>query len=206
MADLHGRLDLLDALLALFPDRQFVFLGDLTDRGADSPGVVARVRALVDAGRAQLCLGNHDQMLVEATCRQNAELHDLWWENGGTPEQWPSSEALHADAEWIDRMALPWLVEGLVLFAHAMRPSPTRPNAHLWGRPSDTPVSLLPEGASISVHGHTPVSSPVTQELPDGSVIWFIDLGAVWSSELCALDCDTMQPVIVTLPAVVTLP
>lgn len=199
VADLHGRLDLLDQLLIDLPDRHLVFLGDLTDRGPDSPGVVARVRALVEAGRARLCLGNHDQMLVEAVCRQNEPLRALWLENGGTPGQWASPDALRIDAEWIDRAAVPWLVEGPVLFSHAMRPSEADKIAHLWGRPSDTPVYPLPEGVSHSVHGHTPLNTPVSHPLPDGSVAWFIDLGAVWTGKLCVLDCDGMQPMIVTI-------
>ncbi|WP_344982953.1 metallophosphoesterase [Deinococcus rubellus] len=207
MADLHGRLDLLDQLLATFPDRHFVFLGDLTDRGPDSPGVVARVRELVVAGRAQLCLGNHDQMLIDAVCRQNGVMQDFWLSNGGTPEQWVSLEALRADAEWIERTALPWLVEGPVLFAHAMRPSPADPNAHLWGRPADTPLYPLPDGVTVSVHGHTPMNAcPFPVGLEDGTVAWFIDTGAFRTGKLCVFDCDTMRPVIITLPALAPSP
>jgi hypothetical protein len=40
--------------------RRLVFVGDLGDRGPDSPGVVDWVRDLVAAGRAQCVLGNHD--------------------------------------------------------------------------------------------------------------------------------------------------
>jgi hypothetical protein len=40
--------------------RRLVFVGDLTDRGPDSPGVVALVQSLVESGRAQCVLGNHE--------------------------------------------------------------------------------------------------------------------------------------------------
>ena len=40
--------------------RRLVFLGDLTDRGPDSLAVVDLVSALIDSGRAQCVLGNHD--------------------------------------------------------------------------------------------------------------------------------------------------
>jgi hypothetical protein len=40
--------------------RRLVFVGDLGDRGPDSPGVVEWVRDRVDEGRAQCILGNHD--------------------------------------------------------------------------------------------------------------------------------------------------
>lgn len=45
----------------MHPDgRRLVFVGDLTDRGPDSPAVVDLVHDLVESGRAQCVLGNHD--------------------------------------------------------------------------------------------------------------------------------------------------
>lgn len=69
LGDTHGEIDALHDLLAHLgyrPDgthpegRRLVFLGDLTDRGPDSPAVVGLVQRLVDAGLAQCILGNHD--------------------------------------------------------------------------------------------------------------------------------------------------
>ena len=40
--------------------RRLVFIGDLCDRGPDSPGVIQRVREMVDEGTAQCLLGNHE--------------------------------------------------------------------------------------------------------------------------------------------------
>jgi hypothetical protein len=40
--------------------RRLVFVGDLGDRGPDSPGTVAWVRDLVEHRRAQAVMGNHD--------------------------------------------------------------------------------------------------------------------------------------------------
>lgn len=68
VGDVHGEIE---PLLSLFhrlgydqrgfhPERHLVFLGDLTDRGPDSPSVVKLVRSLVDVGQAQCVLGNHD--------------------------------------------------------------------------------------------------------------------------------------------------
>jgi hypothetical protein len=70
IGDVHGELEALEALLArpeLDPRRSgrlLCFLGDLVDRGPDSPGVVRRVRALVDAGLAVCLLGNHELNLL----------------------------------------------------------------------------------------------------------------------------------------------
>lgn len=72
IGDLHGRLDLLNGLLAQI-ERQpgadtarIVFVGDLIDRGPDSAAVLERVRALTEArsGRAQCLMGNHEQMML----------------------------------------------------------------------------------------------------------------------------------------------
>lgn len=42
------------------PDRQIVFLGDFIDRGPENGAVIQIVRELMDAGRAQAIMGNHE--------------------------------------------------------------------------------------------------------------------------------------------------
>jgi len=72
VGDLHGELDALLALLARLgcdPDRRtvqrpLVFVGDLVDRGPDSPGVVQVVAELVRAGVAHAIAGNHELNLL----------------------------------------------------------------------------------------------------------------------------------------------
>ena len=44
--------------------RRLVFVGDLTDRGPDSPAVVRLVKQFVESLRAQCVLGNHDLNLL----------------------------------------------------------------------------------------------------------------------------------------------
>lgn len=69
IGDIHGEIDVLHALLhrlGYFSDgshpegRRLIFVGDLVDRGPDSPAVVALVRQLVANERAQCVLGNHE--------------------------------------------------------------------------------------------------------------------------------------------------
>ncbi|HEY7309981.1 MAG TPA: metallophosphoesterase [Gemmataceae bacterium] len=69
VGDVHGEMEALHGLLhqlAYLSDgthpegRRLVFVGDLVDRGPDSPAVVELVRRLVEQERAQCVLGNHE--------------------------------------------------------------------------------------------------------------------------------------------------
>jgi hypothetical protein len=69
VGDIHGEIDAVRTLLQHLDydengshpeNRRLVFLGDLTDRGPDSPAVVTLVQSLVEAECAQCVLGNHD--------------------------------------------------------------------------------------------------------------------------------------------------
>ena len=69
--DIHGHKDKLDGALALIeweagPDARIVFLGDLTDRGPDSRGVIQTLIDGIEAGRDWTVIrGNHDQLFLE---------------------------------------------------------------------------------------------------------------------------------------------
>lgn len=72
IGDVHGQGEQLDRLLRRLgyvrrgggwttpPGRQAVFVGDLIDRGPHQLGVLHTVRSMVDAGCAQLVMGNHE--------------------------------------------------------------------------------------------------------------------------------------------------
>lgn len=72
VGDVHGELDALVRLIARLGgdadkglvQRPLVFVGDLIDRGPDSPGVVALVQRLVEAGVAYSVAGNHELNLL----------------------------------------------------------------------------------------------------------------------------------------------
>src|SRR4051812_48416268 len=74
IGDVHGRLDLLEALLARIhaeleqrPTRKtiLVFVGDLIDRGPSSAQVVERLRTYRHSGvRPVFILGNHEEVLL----------------------------------------------------------------------------------------------------------------------------------------------
>ncbi|MEC9073276.1 MAG: metallophosphoesterase, partial [Myxococcota bacterium] len=46
------------------PERTLIFVGDLVDRGPDSPSVVDLVLDLMDAGLARCIIGNHELNLL----------------------------------------------------------------------------------------------------------------------------------------------
>ena len=110
VGDLHGELEALDRLLAKLgcdPDagvaeRPLVFVGDLVDRGPDSPGVVRRVRQLVDAGLAWCVAGNHElNLLADDEKEGNGWFfghHDRYpWRHGGRVEHRPFESATLPD-------------------------------------------------------------------------------------------------------------
>ena len=69
IGDVHGEIGALEDLLRVLGyagpgehpgARRLVFIGDLCDRGPDSPAVIRRVQQMVAAGTAQCLLGNHE--------------------------------------------------------------------------------------------------------------------------------------------------
>ena len=76
IGDIHGRLDLLEALLARIDDDdggrdgprgEIIFLGDLIDRGPDSAGVIDRLIALrEERPGTRFLLGNHEEVFLAA--------------------------------------------------------------------------------------------------------------------------------------------
>lgn len=92
IGDVHGRLDLLDQLLAMVerdaernPARKslLIFLGDLIDRGPDSRGVVERLRTYRH-GRLQphFLAGNHEEVLLRLLAGERGILGS-WLRYGG---------------------------------------------------------------------------------------------------------------------------
>jgi hypothetical protein len=59
--------------------RRLVFVGDLCDRGPDSPGAIEIVRRVVEEGRGDAILGNHELNLLRA---QRKDGNDWFWDEG----------------------------------------------------------------------------------------------------------------------------
>lgn len=100
VGDIHGEIDALDSLLdrlgygrhGVHPSkRKLVFVGDLCDRGPDSPAVVARVRELMARGNAQCILGNHELNILRGSHKSG----NRWFLDPAHPEQQTGGEFAH---------------------------------------------------------------------------------------------------------------
>lgn len=75
IGDIHGRLDLFDALIDGIEaddagcrpaNTTVVMLGDLIDRGPDSAGVIRRARDWCGQRRVRILMGNHEEMFLQS--------------------------------------------------------------------------------------------------------------------------------------------
>ena len=96
IGDIHGEAGPLFQLLEILgydgngkhPEgRRLVFVGDMVDRGTDSITVVHFVKSLVDSGRAQAVLGNHELNILLGSRKHG----NLWF--------WGETEAITKEAK-----------------------------------------------------------------------------------------------------------
>ena len=214
IGDVHGRADLLDALLDRIEQdvarctdgrrTRLVLLGDYVDRGEESPRVLDRVAQLAGAGAA--CLrGNHEAALLDfvADPVQGA----AWLEMGGLqtlaaygvrPPRLRDPDDVAAAATALVAAMGPRLdllhalattdVSGTVVFVHAAL-APGRPLA---AQEEATMLwgnrRFLAEGWDddwLVVHGHYAAAEPVEAR---GRIC--VDTGAYYSGRLTAVRLD----------------
>ncbi|MEL6530091.1 MAG: metallophosphoesterase family protein [Pseudomonadota bacterium] len=86
IGDIHGRLDLFNALIDAIEDddsqrpgakTEIILLGDLVDRGPDSAGVIARTREWQKQRTVRVLAGNHEEMFLEAFEKPDVLRHFL---------------------------------------------------------------------------------------------------------------------------------
>jgi hypothetical protein len=113
VGDIHGELTALTSLLTKLgyddlgrhpEQRKLVFLGDLVDRGPDSPGVLRAVMRIVQAGNAQCIAGNHELNAIrnDPTKKRSGE---GWW-YGHDEEEY---SYIQVDPDEKERSFLPFL-------------------------------------------------------------------------------------------------
>ncbi len=184
IGDIHGRSDLLDALLALIErdwqtnpagKRQIIFLGDYCDRGPDTSGVIDRLIELSADAANVFIRGNHDHYMIELAHDPESVVRN-WLAYGGqqTAHSYGITEIWQDDPVAFHRAFLRAVpqrhrrfleqtqlshVEGDYFFVHA-GVNPARP------LDSQLPLELMWirqqflgfEGdlGKVVVHGHTP--------------------------------------------------
>ena len=115
VGDVHGCLDLLDALSRAIEeddaargqaDTTIILLGDLVDRGPDSAGVLAFVRAWAKRRRVRILMGNHEEMFLDSF--EKTEVLRAFLRFGGkeTLLSYPIDPATYAAADIEETQAL----------------------------------------------------------------------------------------------------
>jgi protein phosphatase len=212
--DDHGR-----AVGAHHPDRRrAVFVGDLVDRGPDTPGVLRLVMGMVDDGDAFCVSGNHEAKLVRALRGRKVQLkHGL----AESLEQLAAESArFRAAAEaFMDGLISHYVLDGgRLVVSHAGlieryhgRASGRVRSFCLYGETSgETDEFGLPiryrwaddyRGRATVLYGHTPVPSPVWV-----NNTMCLDTGCVFGGALTALRYPEREVVSVPAARVYTEP
>ncbi|WP_205475172.1 metallophosphoesterase [Nocardioides sp. SYSU D00038] len=178
--------------------RTAVFVGDLVDRGPDTPGVLRLVMGMVAAGTALCVTGNHEAKLVRALRGAHVQVrHGLAESLAQLAAEPELRDAVVEFAEGLPDHLL--LDGGDLVVAHAgLREelqgvdSPRARAFALYGQPTGrTDERGLPvrhdwardyRGEATVVYGHTPVASA---EWVNNTVC--LDTGAVFGGRLTAL-------------------
>jgi protein phosphatase len=182
------------------PQRRAVFLGDLVDRGPDTPGVLRLVMGMVAAGTALCVPGNHEAKLLRALRGRNVQrAHGL----AETLEQLAAEpEEFRAQVEqFIDGLISHYVLDGgRLVVAHAGlieryqgRASgrvrgfclygQTTGETDEYGLPVRYPWAQEYRGRALVLYGHTPV--PETEWVNNTMCL---DTGCVFGGRLTAFN------------------
>ena len=222
IGDVHGCIDELRELLTLLgyrvgdrveppPGRKAIFVGDLCDRGPDSPAVYRLALDMIDAGHALMVVGNHDWKLLRLLKGHDVKrgqglaetMEHLWRE---------PPELMDRIRDFLDQGQFHYLLDGgKLVVAHAGlrqdlqgRVSARVRSFALFG---DTTGRLdehgLPvrldwtadyRGQALVVFGHTPTFEPLWSNNTVN-----IDTGCVFGGRLSALRYPERE--VVSVPA-----
>jgi protein phosphatase len=191
--------------------RTAVFLGDLVDRGPDTPGVLRLVMNMVERGVALCVPGNHENKLVRARRGRNVQVSHGLAESLAQLEREAPEFAERAVA-FLDGLVSHYVLdEGRLVVAHAgmKREMQGRASAAVrsfalygettgetdeYGLPVRYPWALDYRGPARVVYGHTPVPEP---EWINKTIC--IDTGCVFGGKLTALRYPELE--LVAVPA-----
>jgi polynucleotide kinase-phosphatase len=223
IGDVHGcRAELAELLTrlgyAVHPDgarhpggRRAVFVGDLVDRGPDTPGVLRLVMGMVAAGDALCVTGNHEAKLVRAlngrTVQVTHGLAESLAQLAGETEQFRA-----AALAFCDGLVAHYVLDGgRLVVAHAGLPEryhrrasgavrsfalygDTTGETDSYGLPVRLPWANDYRGAATVVYGHVPTPQA---EWVNNTIC--LDTGAVFGGKLTALRYPERE--LVSVPA-----
>ncbi|WP_182906822.1 polynucleotide kinase-phosphatase [Microbispora sp. H13382] len=223
IGDVHGCRAELESLLvklgweagpdgAVHPEgRTAVFVGDLVDRGPDTPGVLRLVMGMVEAGTALCVSGNHEQKLVRALDGRKVRVaHGL--ERSLEQLAAEPAEFRAAARTFMDGLISHYRLDGgRLVVAHAGLKEAyhgrasgrvrafalygdTTGETDEYGLPVRYPWANDYRGRAMVVYGHTPVPEP---EWVNNTIC--LDTGAVFGGRLTALRYPERE--LVSVPA-----
>ena len=204
--DAQGR-----AVGAHHPDRRAIFVGDLVDRGPDTPGVLRLVMGMVAAGDALCVSGNHEAKLLRALRGRDVRVsHGLAESLRQLGEE---SEEFRAEVErFVDSLLSHYVLDGgglVVSHAGLIEKYHGRSSGRVrefclygqttgetdeYGLPVRYPWAQDYRGRAVVLYGHTPV--PTTEWVNNTLCL---DTGCVFGGRLTALRYPERE--IVSVPA-----
>ena len=220
IGDIHGRVDLLDAMLKRIAQEpgadsaRIVILGDMVDRGPHSAAVLQRLFKLQTAKPDQvICLmGNHERMMLDFMT--SPDTNESWLSYGGRETAASYNLTIQGEPEtlaqalsdaippnimqWLTGLPLSWHADGLLAVHAAADPrlsATTQPErALLWGH-RDFGRRARKDGFWVAC-GHVIVPEPVAAK---GRIA--LDTGAWTTGILSAgwLDQDGLRFIQVSL-------
>ncbi len=191
--------------------RRVAFVGDLVDRGPDTPGVLRLAMGMVDAGDAFAVAGNHENKLLRALRGRNVQITHGLAESLAQLEQEPA-EFRSRVGTFIDRLVSHYVLDGgKLVVAHAGiteryqgRASgrvrsfclygDTTGETDEFGLPVRYPWANDYRGMATVLYGHTPVPTP---EWVNNTLC--LDTGCVFGGRLTALRYPERE--LVSVPA-----
>ena len=227
LGDVHGCFDELTALLAQLgytvsrtengyyvtppAGRRAIFLGDLVDRGPNTPDVLRLVMGMVASGAALCVPGNHDVKLLRKLRGRDVQItHGLAETLAQLEGESPEFRA--SVAAFLDSLVSHYVLDGgRLVVAHAGMKAEmqgrgsgkvrefalygeTTGETDEFGLPVRYPWAEQYRGAAMVVYGHTPVPSP---EWLNNTIN--IDTGCVFGGRLTALRYPERE--LVSVPA-----
>jgi protein phosphatase len=220
IGDVHGCRSELQALLERLgydadgrhsEGRKVIFLGDLVDRGPDTPGVLRIVMNMVESGTALCVPGNHEVKLLRKLRGRDVQVTHGLAESLAQLESEPP-EFRNSAADFIDALVSHYVLDdGKLVVAHAGlkesmhgRASGKIRDFALYGETTGEidafglsvrhPWAAEYRGRAMVVYGHTPVPEP---EWLNNTIN--IDTGCVFGGRLTAIRYPEKE--LVSVPA-----